>query len=709
MIQILLLKGSNYSLDELEYPLKFYDMIKLNRYIGIALSAAFLIMCGTSCTDEVDQEHPYSTKKVTLSLSTRSITGDPNVITGSGEELIKTAYVLIYQPDGKLENIGDVFVDVPYTFGGEIVDGTSRINKTWKVTAGSKDVYVILNPSASIINSVGTAGVGKDKLEKIVTSADDYKTVFIDGGLKINGGLMTGSGNFNVSQSNSEITVPVTRRFARIDLELKKAIDLSNKVEITGLKFTNYSVQTKIFEPTPAWGGSLSNTEPITQSPLRIVVDNNYKSIGESYYSMPRTKETSSVGVDGENIPVVEIDALIDGSKIQTYKAYLTELTSDGTCDLARPLPINANTVYKVKATLTRKEEDLKMEVITLPWNKEREDSQEIHPGIYNMINSYIVSPGNAVAIPVANVYKVWAWEYAKPIPELLEVIPEIIWMDTPDLISTVSLVSSPTTDNKDHAKINVLTKKGKQGNALIGMKMTGESTYRWSWHIWVTDEQPKTIEIEGVSTMDRNLGALVSSFTNDANQINGLSYQWGRKDPFPSSTIWMSREPTLYNKTGTTTIGKESVNQENNLITAIQNPAIFYFNANAPKDWYTNTTGKQNNELWLKTKTIYDPCPEGWKVPDNFTTVIWNNWDDITFPWDYDVYGRVANGILFPASGSRASRNGGISGIGANGYYWSSVIDGNSIMLLSFYDYNTSLSSSNDRAAGFSIRCVRE
>lgn len=685
-------------------------MIKLNRYIEIALSVAFLIMCGISCTDEVDQEQPYSTKEVTLSLSTRSITGDANVITGSGEELIKTAYVLIYQPNGKLENVGDVLVD---TSGGEIVNGSNRINKTWKVATGTKDVYVILNPSTSIVNAIGVTGIGKDKLLDIVTNADDYKTVFRDGGLKLNGGLMTGSGTFNVSQNNSEITVPVTRRFARIDLELRKATDLSNKVEITGIKLTNYSVQAKIFEPTPAWGGSLSSKEAITQSSLGVVVDNDYKSIGESYYSMPRTKETSSIDIGGKDIPVLEIDALIDGGRVQIYKAYLTELTADGTCDLTKPLPINANTVYKVKATLTRKEEDLKIEVITLPWNKEREDSQEIHPGIYNMINSYIVSPGNAVTIPVANVYKIWAWEYKQPISDLLEVTPEIIWMDTPGLISKVSLVSSPTTDTKDHAKINVLTNKGKQGNALIGMKMAGESTYRWSWHIWVTDEQPKTIKIGSVSTMDRNLGALVSSYSDDANQLNGLLYQWGRKDPFPSSIIWMNREPTLYNETGgTTSIIKIPVTQDNNLVTAIQNPTTFYFNTNPPKDWYTNVEGKQNDELWLKIKTIYDPCPEGWKIPDDSTTGLWENWNDTNFPWDYDIsnIGRLlTNGILYPASGSRASRNGSISGVGANGYYWSSVIDSKQDKILTFYNIATSLSPISDRAAGFSVRCVKE
>ncbi|MCE8595764.1 hypothetical protein K0F38_18485 [Bacteroides fragilis] len=687
-------------------------MIKLNRYTIVALSAAFFIMCGISCTEEIEQEQTYSTKEVTLSLSTRSIMGDANIIKGSGEELIKTAYVLIYQTDGKLENVGDVYVNMPYTSGGEIVNETNLINKTWKVTAGRKDVYVILNPSASIISAIGVTGIGKEKLLDIYTNANDYQTVFRNGGLKLNGGLMTGSGNFNVAQNNNEITIPVTRRFARIDLELRKATDLNNKVTITNIKFTNYSVQTKIFESTPAWGGSISGTEAITQSSLGVVVNNDYKSIGKSYYSMPRTKETSSVDVDGKKIPVLEIDALIDGSIPQTYKAYLTELTADGTCDLTKPLPINANTIYKVKATLTRKEEDLKIEVITLPWNKESEDNQEIHPGIYNMINSYIVSPGNIVTIPVANVYKIWAWKYAKPIPDQLEVIPEIIWMDTPDLISTVSLMSSPTTDNKDHAKINVLTKKGRQGNALIGMKMTGDSTYRWSWHIWVTDEQPKTIKMGEILTMDRNLGALVSSFTDDANQLNGLLYQWGRKDPFPSSIIWMNREPTLYNKTGTTSIIKASVTQEYNLIAAIQNPTTFYFNTNPPKDWYTNVEGKQNDELWSEVKTIYDPCPEGWKIPDTSTIGLWENWTDTNFPWDYDISGigrLLANGILYPASGSRASRNGAISGVGSNGYYWSSVIDSKQDKILTFYNIGTSVSSISDRAAGFSVRCVKE
>ena len=88
-----------------------------------------------------------------------------------------------------------------------------------------------------------------------------------------------------------------------------------------------------------------------------------------------------------------------------------------------------------------------------------------------------------------------------------------------------------------------------------------GTGNIVWSWHVWVTDYKPDTRGGEQVlepvnkrkllfslnnasvlPMMDRNLGAMAgyvdeapTSFV-EMSKTNGFHYQWGRKDPFPSS-----------------------------------------------------------------------------------------------------------------------------------------------------------------------------
>lgn len=159
-------------------------------------------------------------------------------------------------------------------------------------------------------------------------------------------------------------------------------------------------------------------------------------------------------------------------------------------------------------------------------------------------------------------------------------------------------------------------------GNALIAVK-DALGTILWSWHIWVVDFDPvKTgqVYIGGNMMMDRNLGALsvipAESMSGDYGAY-GLYYQWGRKDPFAFRGV---------------VVPSDAITFESNYLLSIdptiQNPTVVY----GDTDW-----GVDEN-LWDIFKTKYDPCPVGWRVPDN--TV----WDGIynehfqNFPYTYRV-----------------------------------------------------------------------
>ena len=158
------------------------------------------------------------------------------------------------------------------------------------------------------------------------------------------------------------------------------------------------------------------------------------------------------------------------------------------------------------------------------------------------------------------------------------------------------------------------------EGNAVIAAyNEVGEIL--WSWHIWLTKATMKEItynykdggefKVAGVM-MDRNLGAL-SAEVNEPKSL-GLLYQWGRKDPFTGSAY---TQGTI--RAASTRLSKDVPNTEvtSTLEYAIANPHRFILK-NATGEWLSVAEGSgRDNSLWSATKTVYDPCPAGWRVPD--------------------------------------------------------------------------------------------
>ncbi len=123
---------------------------------------------------------------------------------------------------------------------------------------------------------------------------------------------------------------------------------------------------------------------------------------------------------------------------------------------------------------------------------------------------------------------------------------------------------------------------------------------------------------------MDRNLGALRVTETGSGVVASvesfGLMYQWGRKDPFPgpkrvdSSTLALIAGTPFVLKDQTHEV-YESGNLVNGTMTvteSIQNPTVFGNKGGGHWDENVGTS------LWKEgEKTIYDPCPAGYRVMD--------------------------------------------------------------------------------------------
>lgn len=251
----------------------------------------------------------------------------------------------------------------------------------------------------------------------------------------------------------------------------------------------------------------------------------------------------------------------------------------------------------------------------------------------------------------------------------------KLLWQDEYALITPTSI--SKTSDGQ-YLKFYVSPDAIAQGNAVIAA-LNSNDQILWSWHIWVTNMNLKErvnvlsgenrdtnypfmtqpvgyCEASTLSYPQRDFIVTIQQGTScklaaaRISQKSGTTlsvaqnctfYQWGRKDPFPgaqsdNNTTSLQKlcykadgSDFVYEKKGGNTIledGKQS------MAGSILNPTTFYYSltttswASQDNDW-CSTTYNDNwsmintsiNGNWADdniTKTVYDPCPIGFKMP---------------------------------------------------------------------------------------------
>ncbi len=261
-----------------------------------------------------------------------------------------------------------------------------------------------------------------------------------------------------------------------------------------------------------------------------------------------------------------------------------------------------------------------------------------------------------------------------------------------------------------------------REGNAVIAAK-DANGTILWSWHIWLTDQPKGQTYNNGAGVMmDRNLGA-TSSTPGDVGAL-GLLYQWGRKDPFLVSSSISSNTEAKSTITWPSSVSSSSSTGTIGYATAHPTTFITYNSNNG--DWYYSSGSSTDNTRWQSSKTVYDPCPVGWRVPDGGSNGVWSkafgtssywtnssNWDSANKGMDFSKTDKKLGSsgpIWYPASGYRGSSSGSLFDVGSSGSYWSVSSNG-------YYAYNLHLSnrvsvnpaSYDYRALGQSVRCLQE
>ena len=268
-----------------------------------------------------------------------------------------------------------------------------------------------------------------------------------------------------------------------------------------------------------------------------------------------------------------------------------------------------------------------------------------------------------------------------------------------------------------------------REGNAVIAAK-DAEGNILWSWHIWFTDQPQGQVYYNDAGTMmDRNLGA-TSATPGDVGAL-GLLYQWGRKDPFLGSSSIRYESMADAKSTITWPSAVESTPTTGTISYATAHPTTFITysydhlsSTNRNNDWYFTGLRLTDNTRWTtsnKTKSIYDPCPAGWRVPDGGSYGVWSKASGSTLGFEHtfsssnegmNFSGKFgsASTIWYPASGYRYYGDGSLYSVDYEGYYWSASpfvcracyldFDGLGDVYPSYYDF---------RADGQSVRCLQE
>lgn len=255
----------------------------------------------------------------------------------------------------------------------------------------------------------------------------------------------------------------------------------------------------------------------------------------------------------------------------------------------------------------------------------------------------------------------------------------EWLWASKENGGSTVDIneLIDPSTikynESGGYVRFRVGTNFGKytKGNVVLALKDENKEIV-WTWHIWITDDL-KDVQYEGGKYfLDRNIGALSAQMTSSGIDNYGFVYQWGRKDPFfggdgvthsesMASILSVARNNTIVNTSAFAAgVAQWYQASEVNSLSEIQSkPMRFNFNGISSKDDPADWLVPSDPTRWSdNTKTDYDPCPSGYKVPSRSDLSSLHKAGNFNNKgqkyWEYS-FGTMKT--IWPSAGMRAGR----------------------------------------------------
>lgn len=352
----------------------------------------------------------------------------------------------------------------------------------------------------------------------------------------------------------------------------------------------------------------------------------------------------------------------------------------------------------------------------------------------------------------------------------------KVVWADEANLVHFDAANTIVRSGGATFLQFEVKPEHIKNGNAVVAV--TKNNIVVWSWHLWFApDNVLDKVEVTNHGGKKYYFTSETLGFTYSGWQTTGYSkvrkikikieqvagngvkksgeiiaeqnpgsrttkwattlYQWGRKDAFPGMTT--VAEGNFVSNAGPNISIKESIqNPHKHYITDASqiweqtsndgNTGYGYYNL-----WSINNTINQvqgtGNDHDVK-KTIYDPCPAGFKVsPNNAFTGFTTTGNNTIIPEEFNVEGVKDNVYFlyllgwnmwtnnshsttnyFPAGGYRLDTDGRLMRVGSAAYYWSAIPTSNSYSCsFSFGGYGIHPLYTNHRANGFAIHPIAD
>ena len=333
----------------------------------------------------------------------------------------------------------------------------------------------------------------------------------------------------------------------------------------------------------------------------------------------------------------------------------------------------------------------------------------------------------------------------------------KIVWADVAGVV-TNQIISGSGNDAFIEFEVN--ENNIKHANVLLAA--TKDGIIVWSWHLWITSadvlntvtctnfqnkkykftkeplgwrytnwngttySSPRTVKVKIQQEIPNGVGKpeailTITQENGEARQGNATFYQFGRKDPFP----------------GTNALAQGDFNFSlylHSLAYAIQYPNIQFATDGWNHDWYdknyfnlwsaNNTITSFNDNAVVKT--VYDPCPVGFKMPaPNAFTGFTTTGENTSSQSEFNISGVWNDGwtfnnkivspdpnttIYFPVTGYRNGDNGALEG-GNTGNYYSALPDYNKVYgcFLKFSLSTVEPKRSYDRSYGYAVRPVAD
>lgn len=320
---------------------------------------------------------------------------------------------------------------------------------------------------------------------------------------------------------------------------------------------------------------------------------------------------------------------------------------------------------------------------------------------------------------------------------DILPLSAKLLWQDTDELVEQVALV-----DNRVQVKMG-----RSRGNAVIAVydnvnPNAVNAKILWSWHLWCT-ATPGLITYSAsrytgneYKVMDRNLGATTA--TGGLGTTQGLSYQWGRKDPYSGSLSYDGKRTVLYDIRSAESEVEYSKNEPATIGQTINTPHICNMGTSDTYSWckdndmymkylWGNPTGTDKVFPQSTSKTIYDPCPVGYKVApgDVFQVLAKTDWVSTHTDIAYYFYikNRYSHGSSFYCDGTGTDEakviylpevylpNWAAGDLSLSGKYWASSLYGEKkAFTFTFTLQGSYMLPVNRRFADVgSVRCIKE